>query len=112
MSAMRSGPGWAQGFCVVAGLVLVAAGVVRLSVFHIATGVVLLAAAPGARSARVVCVVLACAYALVSVLGWLHGSDAADNALNTALALLALAAAAAPAPAGRPTAAPGLPPAG
>jgi hypothetical protein len=112
MSLMRSGCTRAQEFCVVAGLVLVAFGFVRLSALHIATGLVLLVGATRARAARIALVVSGFAYAVVAFLGWLGGASTGDNVLHTAFACLALAAAVAPAPASRPIVAPGLPPAG
>jgi Domain of unknown function (DUF4383) len=95
----RSGRSPAQGFCAVAGLVLVAVGALGFlgnadfagaghrgaflgldvngwhNVVHIATGSVLLAGAPNATAARAVCVLFAGAYAVVAALGWIDGSD-------------------------------------
>ena len=126
----RRGPSPAQAFCGLVGIVLILAGILGFfgdssfggpdqrgtflgldvngwhNLVHIATGLLLLAGLPSPRAARAVCVVFGGAYALVSVLGWIDGSDvlglipidSADNVLHSVLAVLALVAAAAPAP--------------
>ena len=127
----RAGPSPAQVFCGLVGLVLIVAGIVGFfanadfagpdqrgellgldvnawhNIVHIATGLLLLAGAPSAAGARVICVVFGATYALVAVLGIIDGSDVlglipidgADNVLHSVLAVLALVAAAAPSPA-------------
>src|SRR3954447_9831022 len=134
MAPARRGPSPAQAFCGLAGLVLVVAGVLGVfanadfggaghrgsflgldvngwhNVVHILTGLLLLAGAPSASAARVVCVVFGGAYAVVAVLGIIDGSDVlglipidtADNVLHVALAVLALVAALAPVPGAAP----------
>ena len=84
----------AQPFCLVVGLVLLAVGLARLSVLHIATGLLLLAGAPAARPARLVCVAGFATYTVVAVVTWF-------DVFPIALALAALAAAAAPLPRAR-----------
>jgi hypothetical protein len=105
MSAMRSRRGPAQAFCLVAGVVLLTVGLAGPGILHIVTGVLLLAGAPSARAARVVCALCFATYIVVAAVGWI-------DILPLALALAALVAAAAPAPARHRAAGPGLPPAG
>jgi len=127
---IRRGPTPAQAFCGLVGVVLIAAGALGFlgdasfggpdergtflgldvngwhNLVHIATGLLLLAGAPSASHARVICVIFGLTYAVVAVLGFIDGDDVlglipvdiADNFLHSALAVLALLAAAAPVP--------------
>jgi len=71
------------------------------NVIHIASGLLLLWAAPRHRRARPVCFYFGTLYALVTLIGWIDGEDVlgvipvnlADNILHTALTALALGAA-------------------
>jgi Domain of unknown function (DUF4383) len=128
----RRRPGPAQAYCALAGLVLLVAGIAgffvepsfseagtrdELIVFdvngwhnlvHVATGLLLLAAAPSATGARVVAVAFGVVYGAVAVIGLIDGSDilgllptnTADNVLHIALAALGILAGLAPAPEG------------
>ncbi len=118
----------AQTFCLVFGVVLVAAGVLGFifggtsfnvpdrtgqefivfevngwhNLLHIASGALLLVAAPKEALAATVAAVLGIAYVVVTLWGFIDGNDilwifpvnTADNILHLAIAIVALAAAA------------------
>src|SRR3954452_22361626 len=97
-AARRGGPSPAQAFCGLVGIVLIAAGALGFlgdssfggpdqrgtflgldvngwhNIVHIATGLLLLAGAPSASGARVICVIFGLTYAVVAILGFIDGS--------------------------------------